>query len=361
MLSFVTIIKTCEIAYFVYTLYTCKIKIGIKDMTNLFGNVYNNPMMYTASGCGFTGAGFDPYGSQALGYNLTMGGLNMLGGILNGSINSSESTHKSNDKPAETTKTRLAEIDAEISALETKKENPEKEIDAKYDKNITTASNAVDKAIERRGTLDTSLTTLEGELRELKAKDNTDGSYTKAIQRKETEISEKQAEYDKLNGTGEGSIAKLKEAKAQAEKDKAEAIAAKKEEIQAEIDKLEKEKTELEAQQKDTNFNQVLDAGDGNGVSRLFSPKKRQINNFSDAKNDLVKAIKAGDAEAAKAAAEKLTAEGALPENSSKAKTQKAIDLATKYLDTNSDTLNLIKEGKIDKLTPAQKMQLGVF
>ena len=364
-------------------------------MNGMFGSIYNNPMQMNGMNgmmFGINNCGINPYSSQALGYNLATTGLGLVGMILNGSFGSSESIHsnydgrgtsKSTSNPASSNSVTEIKSDINNQVLVLNEDGGsltfEKAINGDYksvkiaDKYQAEIDGAEAKINDTKTEIASKKTDIEvaeanlgskPEAKDFKSEDGTidKAKYEeakKAWEKENKKIDEMKAELKNLEESIEetGKLGKaLKEAK-EAKDARQKAITDARLELDKLVDKYNKATTE--------GLQGTLNSGDGNSVSRLFSPNKRSVGSFKNAHVSFTTAIKSGNAADAKAAAVSLKVAYAdvKDRNSSKDKTQAAIQLAIEYYTKNQTLIDGIADGTIDasKLDDKQKAQLGIM
>lgn len=147
-------------------------------MNGMFGSIYNNPMqMYGMNGMmSMGGISCNPYGNQALGFQLAMTGLNVIGMALNGSFGSSESIHSNYDgrgtgnadNESKTIAEQIEDVNNSISDLNTDRTALEAELAAPkisktFDDNINAAKIAYN-AFPKSADEDSNIKQLKSEI-----------------------------------------------------------------------------------------------------------------------------------------------------------------------------------------------------
>ena len=185
---------------------------------------------------------------------------NAVFGVANQAISTSRAEKQAEKNDYESSKNDIKNIDKRIADLNAEKSEPK--IDAKYDKNITTAQTALENAKTSLDNANTKKAELETESQKADTTPERKAAIEKEINN--LKIEEKQKEYDKLNGDAktEGSVKYL-----EAQKEKA--IADRKIAIDKEIKDLENEKKELQAKVDAYD----LDKANGNKLSRTSDKK----------------------------------------------------------------------------------------
>ena len=186
----------------------------------------------------------------AAGYGVA----NALMGVAGSAISQAVGNKRAEKSEHQNNQTEIENIEKQIADL--KSTNPEDEIDASYDKNISTAKTNLDSANKALTSAREQKSTLEQQL----ASATTDEEKAKINKQIEAlNIDEKEKEFDKLNGDEktEGSVKYY-----EAEKQKA--IEAKKQEINKQIEELKNKKAKLQEAVDDVN----LDKADGKKSTR---------------------------------------------------------------------------------------------
>ena len=215
----------------------------------LFG-MYSTNMFY-GTGCNMFTNCFGEVNYDALAGMYVAKSLFEIAGMA---VNQAISSRRAEKAENENNQVEIENIEKQIADL--KSTNPEDEIDASYDKNISTAKTNLDSANKALTSAREQKSTLEQQL----ASATTDEEKAKINKQIEAlNIDEKEKEFDKLNGDEktEGSV-KYYEAKKQ------EAIDAKKIEIENKIRQLETQKAQLQESVDDS----ILDKADGNKWKR---------------------------------------------------------------------------------------------
>lgn len=238
----------------------------------------NNPWLNMfQQGLGMFGINTNGYGSfgsmNMMGMNCSLFNYNVdydaMAGIaatnaalsvVNQAISTSRAEKQAEKNDYESSKNDIKNIDKRIADLNAEKSEPK--IDAKYDKNITTAQTALENAKTSLDNANTKKAELETESKKADTTPERKAAIEKEINN--LKIEEKQKEYDKLNDDAktEGSVKYL-----EAQKEKA--IADRKIAIDKEIKDLENEKKELQAKVDAYD----LDKANGNKLSRTSDKK----------------------------------------------------------------------------------------
>ena len=231
------------------------------SLNMLFGNSYGS--MLTGSFGSFGGFGMGTslftncFGEVNYDAMAGLGVANAIFSVAGQAISSSKAEKQSKKASYENYQNEIATIDAKLEKL--KSLDPADEIDASYDKNITTAETNLASA---KTALDDANELLASYNKDLEKEGITEGEKTEIQQKidKQKEIiEEKQKEYDKLNGD-KNKVGSVKYYKAEKQK----AIDAQQTKIDEQIKELEDRKAQLEKAVENID----LDNADGSKLTR---------------------------------------------------------------------------------------------